>query len=233
MPPAKRRTARKTAAKKTTARNRPSVVLRRSDGGTEAGQASYCEEGSGEAGPGEASDGQEVDCEAGPGEASDHEEGSGEEGTREASDGQEGDCEAGPGEASEHEEGSGEEGTREASHRQEGDQARAGEASHRQEGDQARAGEAPRDQAPLVSTPNGVGRGPFGGPFSRQSSTMSLNSSPPAMATSPRMRASNAARCASVSGPSSSMPIVERHWLRWHSSAATFASIAASSTTST
>ena len=36
---------------------------------------------------------------------------------------------------------------------------------------------------------------------------------PPAAATWARMRAANAPRCASASGPCSSMPMVERHWL--------------------
>ena len=63
---------------------------------------------------------------------------------------------------------------------------------------------------------------------------MSLNSSPPAvgdLVADPRRRTRRVAHRRRA--PSSSMPIVERHWLRWQSSAATLASIAASSTTST
>ena len=101
MPPAKRRTARKTAAKKATARKpakrRVARKTTREDGGTEAGQASHREEGAAKAeeGSGEASDREEGCEEAGAGEAPDRgEEGSGEahgqEGQRTQAGGEEG-----------------------------------------------------------------------------------------------------------------------------------------------
>ena len=182
MPPAKRRTARKTAAKKTTAR-RP-AKRRTAKKSTAARKPAKRAQPRRQrrrrprrsAGPPRSR------LRSGPRRSAGARRRRGEAGSGEAQDRQEGDCEAGPGEAPEpRRRQRRRRRPRSAQHqRRLRPSAAPGEASHRQARRPKRAPAKRRvDQAPVVSSNqrrrNG---GPSGGPASRaQSSVMSLNSS--------------------------------------------------------